>query len=128
MPNSCNAVNANCCSLIVDGHHVHPATPHSAIRAKAPGKMMLEKDAIPPVGSDEPNFRQRNGVDLAAGTAGRTTLWLVPTPRNGSKRLMAWALLERRAAEMHLQCAISRPISGPPESYINLTTQAAKIA
>jgi len=44
------------CGLIVDGHHVHPATLRIAIRAKAGGKMMLVTDAMPPVGADDPAF------------------------------------------------------------------------
>jgi N-acetylglucosamine-6-phosphate deacetylase len=48
---------ASWCGLIVDGHHVHPATLGIAIRAKAAGKMMLVTDAMPPVGADDPTFR-----------------------------------------------------------------------
>jgi len=48
---------ATWCGLIVDGHHVHPATLRTAIRAKAPGRMILVTDAMPPVGGDSPGFR-----------------------------------------------------------------------
>ena len=48
---------ASWCGLIVDGHHVHPATLGIAIRAKVAGKMMLVTDAMPPVGADDPTFR-----------------------------------------------------------------------
>jgi N-acetylglucosamine-6-phosphate deacetylase len=44
------------CGLIVDGHHVHPASLRVAIAAKARGKMLLVTDAMPPVGSDHPEF------------------------------------------------------------------------
>jgi N-acetylglucosamine-6-phosphate deacetylase len=44
------------CGLIVDGHHVHPATLRVAIAAKAPGKCVLVTDAMPPVGSDHPDY------------------------------------------------------------------------
>jgi len=44
------------CGLIVDGHHVHPASLRVAIAAKARGKMLLVTDAMPPVGADHPNF------------------------------------------------------------------------
>ena len=44
------------CGLIVDGHHVHPATLRAAIAAKPRGKMLLVTDAMPPVGADDPNF------------------------------------------------------------------------
>ncbi|MDE1893387.1 MAG: N-acetylglucosamine-6-phosphate deacetylase [Pseudomonadota bacterium] len=44
------------CGLIVDGHHVHPASLRVAIAAKPRGKMLLVTDAMPPVGSDHPDF------------------------------------------------------------------------
>lgn len=44
------------CGLIVDGHHVHPATLRIAIAAKPKGKMILVTDAMPPVGSDNPSY------------------------------------------------------------------------
>ncbi|OOG65305.1 N-acetylglucosamine-6-phosphate deacetylase [Rhodanobacter sp. B04] len=44
------------CGLIVDGHHVHPASLRVAIAAKARGKMLLVTDAMPPVGADDPTF------------------------------------------------------------------------
>lgn len=39
------------CGIIVDGHHVHPATLKTAIAAKSRDKMMLVSDAMPPVGA-----------------------------------------------------------------------------
>lgn len=44
------------CGLIVDGHHVHPASLRVAIAAKARGKMLLVTDAMPPVGADDPSY------------------------------------------------------------------------
>ncbi len=44
------------CGLIVDGHHVHPATLRVAVAAKARGKCVLVTDAMPPVGSDRPDY------------------------------------------------------------------------
>jgi N-acetylglucosamine-6-phosphate deacetylase len=44
------------CGLIVDGHHVHPASLRVAIAAKARGKSVLVTDAMPPVGSDNPEY------------------------------------------------------------------------
>ncbi|MGS0690914.1 N-acetylglucosamine-6-phosphate deacetylase [Shewanella sp. 30m-9] len=41
------------CGLIVDGHHVHPASARVAINAKPKGKVMLVTDAMPPVGLEE---------------------------------------------------------------------------
>ena len=44
------------CGLIVDGHHVHPASARVAINAKPKGKVMLVTDAMPPVGTDDMEF------------------------------------------------------------------------
>lgn len=44
------------CGIIADGHHVHPASLRNAIAAKAPGKMVLVTDAMPPVGADSPEY------------------------------------------------------------------------
>jgi len=44
------------CGLIVDGHHVHPVALRVAIAAKAKGKSVLVTDAMPPVGSANPEY------------------------------------------------------------------------
>jgi N-acetylglucosamine-6-phosphate deacetylase len=44
------------CGLIVDGHHVHPATLRVALAAKPVGKTFLVTDAMPTVGSSESTF------------------------------------------------------------------------
>lgn len=44
------------CGLIVDGHHVHPASLRNAIAAKPRGKTLLVTDAMPPVGADSPEY------------------------------------------------------------------------
>ena len=53
------------CGLIVDGHHVHPVALRVAIAAKARGKSVLVTDAMPPVGSDRPDY-QLNGQTIVA--------------------------------------------------------------
>ena len=53
------------CGLIVDGHHVHPASLRVAIAAKPRGKMLLVTDAMPPVGADHPVF-VLNGETITA--------------------------------------------------------------
>lgn len=47
---------ASWCGIIVDGHHVHPATLRIALAAKPRGKIFLVTDAMPPVGSDDAQF------------------------------------------------------------------------
>jgi N-acetylglucosamine-6-phosphate deacetylase len=44
------------CGIIVDGHHVHPASLRVAIAAKPRGKMVLVTDAMPPVGASDPSY------------------------------------------------------------------------
>ena len=81
---------ASWCGLIVDGHHVHPASLRVAIAAKAREKMMLVTDAMPPVGSDNPNFvlkgetiTVRDGVcQTADGTLAGSALDMASAVRN----------------------------------------------
>jgi N-acetylglucosamine-6-phosphate deacetylase len=62
--------NDDCwCGIIVDGHHVAPATLRIALKAKGPKKMMLITDAMAGVGLIDKSFRLqgrlitvRNGV------------------------------------------------------------------
>ncbi|WP_395391397.1 N-acetylglucosamine-6-phosphate deacetylase [Novosphingobium sp. BL-8A] len=48
--------DATYAGLIVDGHHLHPATVRVALRAKGPQRLMLVTDAMPSVGTDDPEF------------------------------------------------------------------------
>ena len=83
------------CGLIVDGHHVHPATLRIAVRAKPAGKMMLVTDAMPPVGSDDPSFRLggelvscKDGICLtAAGVLAGSCLDMATAVRNSVSQL-----------------------------------------
>ena len=42
--------------IIVDGHHLHPATFRVAVNAKGPDRLMLVTDAMPTVGAEEDEF------------------------------------------------------------------------
>jgi N-acetylglucosamine-6-phosphate deacetylase len=44
------------CGVIVDGHHVHPASLRVALAAKPRGKILLVTDAMPPVGADTDTY------------------------------------------------------------------------
>lgn len=44
------------CGLIVDGHHVHPASLRVALAAKGAERLVLVTDAMPTVGSDSKDF------------------------------------------------------------------------
>jgi N-acetylglucosamine-6-phosphate deacetylase len=69
------------CGIIVDKHHVSPASVRIAYRCKGPEKLMLVTDAMPPVGSDDTEFTLlgnhvtvkdgvcRDSAGILAGTA-----------------------------------------------------------
>lgn len=78
------------CGLIVDGHHVHPASLRVALAAKPRGKLFLVTDAMPPVGADDPSYvlygetiTARDGVVRnAAGALAGSALDMVTAVRN----------------------------------------------
>jgi N-acetylglucosamine-6-phosphate deacetylase len=98
---------ASWCGLIVDGHHVHPASLRVAIAAKARERMMLVTDAMPPVGSDNPDFVLKGetitakdgicqtadgtlaGSALDMATAVRNTVHMVGVPYDEAARMAA---------------------------------------
>ena len=56
------------CSLIVDGHHVHPAALRIAIASKPAGRCLLVTDAMPVVGTDGESFQlQGRRIRVADG-------------------------------------------------------------
>lgn len=83
------------CGLIVDGVHVHPASLRVAIAAKPRGKMLLVTDAMPPVGSDSPDYvlngetiTVRDGVcQTAAGVLAGSALDMASAVRNAVQLL-----------------------------------------
>ncbi|MGH8371999.1 MAG: N-acetylglucosamine-6-phosphate deacetylase, partial [Gammaproteobacteria bacterium] len=78
------------CGVIVDGHHVHPASLHVALAAKPVGKVFLVTDAMPPVGSSNPSFvlngetiTVRDGVcRTAVGVLAGSALSMIDAVRN----------------------------------------------
>ena len=86
---------ASWCGLIVDGHHVHPATLKVAIAAKSRGKMLLVTDAMPPVGANHPDFvlngetiTVKDGVcQTADGTLAGSALDMASAVRNAVQLL-----------------------------------------
>ncbi len=78
------------CGIIVDGHHVHPATLKTAIRAKAKGKMILVSDAVQTVGAagvefdlaGQSVFRKNGKVTTADGTLAGSDLDMASAVRN----------------------------------------------
>ena len=78
------------CGVIVDGHHVHPASLRVALVAKPRGKVFLVTDAMPPVGADDPSYElygetitARDGVVRnAAGSLAGSALDMATAVRN----------------------------------------------
>lgn len=78
------------CGVIVDGHHVDPATLRVALQAKPRGKTFLVTDAMPPVGSTDPTFvlngetiTMRDGIcQTASGTLAGSALSMIDAVRN----------------------------------------------
>ena len=83
------------CGLIVDGHHVHPATLRIALAAKGAEHLALVTDAMPTVGSDQASFElagQRIDCDgdrciTSDGTLAGSNLNMAAAVRN-AERLM----------------------------------------
>jgi N-acetylglucosamine-6-phosphate deacetylase len=84
-------IGALSAGLIADGHHVHPATLRSALRAKrGPGAIYLVSDAMATVGSDLDGFllngrqilRRAGRLELADGTLAGADVDLLTCLRN----------------------------------------------
>lgn len=99
------------CSLIVDGHHVHPATLRLALRCKPADRFVLVTDAMPPTGGKSREFRL-NGERIRvedgrlvddAGTLAGADLDMLAAVRNthellGVPRETAFAMASANAA------------------------------
>jgi N-acetylglucosamine-6-phosphate deacetylase len=78
------------CGVIVDNHHVHPASLQVALAAKPTGKLFLVTDAMPPVGAADPSFvlkgetiTARNGIcETADGVIAGSALTMIDAVRN----------------------------------------------
>jgi N-acetylglucosamine-6-phosphate deacetylase len=57
------------CGVIVDGHHVHPATLRAAFRSIGSQRLMLVTDAMPTVGASVESFSLNGQVIVARGGA-----------------------------------------------------------
>jgi N-acetylglucosamine-6-phosphate deacetylase len=112
------------CGIIVDGHHVSPATLRLALRCKPPEKFMLVTDAMPSVGSATKEFvlqgkriSARNGVCVdARGTLAGSDLDMALAVRN------AVQLLGLPAETAFLMA------SGAPAAFLGLEHECGSIA
>ena len=112
------------CGIIVDGHHVDPVMLKLALRCKRHDRFMLVTDAMPPVGSNEPDFvlqgRKIRVVDGLcrddAGTLAGTVLDMASAVRN------AVSLLDLSIAEA------ARMASEYPAEFLGLGGELGRIA
>jgi N-acetylglucosamine-6-phosphate deacetylase len=78
------------CGVIVDGHHVHPASLRAAYRAKGADRLMLVTDAMPTVGTTARSFEigdtevlvQDGALRSADGTLAGSNLDMATAVRN----------------------------------------------
>ncbi|HKT86149.1 MAG TPA: N-acetylglucosamine-6-phosphate deacetylase [Novosphingobium sp.] len=112
------------CGLIVDGHHVHPATLRIALAAAGAGRLALVTDAMPTVGWDRKEF-QLGGIRIVArdgyciapdGTLAGSDLNMAEAVRN-AERLMR---VDRATAV--------RMASAVPASVLGLSGEVGSIA
>jgi N-acetylglucosamine-6-phosphate deacetylase len=83
------------CGVIVDGHHVDPASLRIALRAKPRGKLFLVTDAMPPVGASNSAYvlngetiTARDGIcQTASGTLAGSALNMIDAVRNAVEML-----------------------------------------
>lgn len=112
------------CGIIVDGHHVDPATLRIALRCKPHDKLMLVTDAMPSVGTDVESFvlqGKRIGVKDGAvrDESGRLA---------GSHLDMASAV-RNAAGTLHLPLETAvRMASAFPAEFLGLNLQRGAIA
>lgn len=90
------AEDAVWCGIIVDGHHVHDASVRLAWKAKAPGRLFLVTDAMPPVGAPPGEGFRLYGEDIqvadgrcvtAGGTLAGSALDMATAVRNAVRRV-----------------------------------------
>ena len=112
------------CGIIVDGHHVHPASLRVAYRAKGNKGLMLVTDAMPTVGSDVTSFNL-GGTEI---TSGEGMLRSSSGTLAGSDMDMASAL--RNCVEMmHVDLSsASRMASATPAAFLGLGATYGEIS
>jgi N-acetylglucosamine-6-phosphate deacetylase len=112
------------CGLILDSHHVHPATAKLAVRAKKNGKMMLVTDSMSTIGSSQQAFEfdghkiQLSGDMLTSqtGQLAGSALDMITAVNNAQVML-----------DVSLEEAL-RMASLYPASFLGLTTENRQLA
>jgi N-acetylglucosamine-6-phosphate deacetylase len=112
------------CGMIVDGHHVHPASLRAAFRAVGPERLMLVTDAMPTVGASLKSFILNGQMIVARDGA----CYAPDGTLAGSDLDMAQAL--RNAATMmgaDVQTA-SQMASATPAAFLGLSRECGALA
>ena len=112
------------CGIIVDGHHVHPASLRAAYRAKGANQLMLVTDAMPTVGSNTKMFSlgdiqiiSEDGMLRSTdGTLAGSDLDMASAVRNCTDMMQV---------KLH---AASQMASGTPAAFLGLGESYGKIA
>lgn len=112
------------CGIIVDGHHVHPATLNIAIKAKPKGKVILVTDAVHTVGATGTTFdlvgrsiyRDNGKVTTKEGTLAGSDLDMASAIRNCVKLLGLELSEALRMASLY------------PAQFLNIDDKVGKIA
>lgn len=115
---------ASWCGVIVDGHHVHPASLRIALAAKPRGKLLLVTDAMPPVGADTDTYTLagatitcRNGrCETADGVLAGSALDMAGAVRNS----VAWLGVPLDEA--------ARMASTYPAEFLGIADRCGRIA
>lgn len=110
--------------IIVDGHHVHPASLRAAYRAKGPSALMLVTDAMPTVGSSMGEFRIGDTVITATdgalrganGTLAGSTLDMASAVRNA---------ISMMSVDVATACQMA---SQTPAAFLGLSATHGQIA
>jgi N-acetylglucosamine-6-phosphate deacetylase len=112
------------CGIIVDGHHVHPASLRAAYRARGAHGLMLVTDAMPTVGSEDHSFTL-SGVTIRAkdgalrsegGTLAGSDLDMASAVRNA-------------VSMMHVDLAAASVMaSGTPARFLGIAGSVGQIA
>ncbi len=114
------AADALFASLIVDGHHLPPATVKAMVRAKGPGKTMLVTDAIAAAGC-APGMYTIGAVNCELGVDGRVSL--PGTPYLAGSGLTLDRAIANTARFTGLSIDAVIPMASTiPASYLGTTT------
>jgi N-acetylglucosamine-6-phosphate deacetylase len=117
------AADAVFASLIVDGHHLPPATVKSMIRAKGPGRTILVTDAVAAAAS-EPGRYTVGAVDCELGEDGRVSLPGTPYLAGSSLTLDRAIANTVRFTGLSIDAVVAMA-STIPATYMGMTSAGA---